>query len=626
MSTPGARFKGWIESLANAWKDKVKDWLTDTRLAKIDAEIAITSLDPSKFKTKEVRELAEQLKKALAHSPGGVADWAQTIMGDFMVKIWDVALGIMLPSKMETFEDAKFAASWLSFLVADFIVLSAVLEIVATSTSLTMIRNLIHVFQLFASTFGMDRYISATIAPALATSIIPKLTRGYNAQYLPFFPSPEDLVLWEAKEVFEPDMQAKFGLTAEFEKLDLSMFAEAGVSEEQARNFWIAHWTYPSVGQVFDMYHRGVIPWEDVFQYMRLAELPPYWREKLKDISWDLPNRIELRMMARYGLVDKAFLLKILAKIGLHEDYRSITADMMLVMGIQSDLSTRYGKGWITSNDVKSELARAGLDSKIQERVFQWIVKQSATERTSTEKNLTKAEIVKGVKKSTITRAEGQTLIQEMGYDEKEAKFILDINVPTEETAAETKQRELTKSDILNAYKLGQIDEAETVAGLMSIRYSEDDAIFLLTLTIVTIEKIAEVKQRNLTKADIIKGVKNGVITQEEGYLMLLNIGYTDDESIFILTVSATAPTGSPDTYNEFLVLTQSYKASLGLSTQEVTPDIMQAEKDVKIAQAALKVAKDMKAKAKRIQELELVVEQVKQRYHQLVTSPKTST
>jgi hypothetical protein len=158
----------------------------------------------------------------------------------------------------------------------------------------------------------------------------------------------------------------------------------------------------------------------------------------------------------------------------------------------------------------------------------------------------------------------------------------------------------------------------------MSIRYSEDDAIFLLTLTNATLEKIAAVKQRDLTKADIIKGVKNGVITQEEGYLMLLNIGYTDDESIFILTVSATVSAGSPDTYNEFLALTQSYRDSLGMTTREVTPDIIQAERDVKAAQAALKIAKDTKAKAKRIQELELAVEQAKQRYHQLVTPPKT--
>jgi choline dehydrogenase-like flavoprotein len=372
------------------------------------------------------------------------------------------------------------------------------------------------------------------------------------------------------------------------------------------------------------MHHRGELDLKDIDDYMRLAEIPPYWREKLTTISWDLPNRIELRMMARYGLVDKAFLLEILKKVGLHEDYRSIAADMMLVMGIQSDLSTRYSKGWIASDDIKSELAAAGLDPKIQERVYQWIVKQSATERVTTEKNLTKAEIVKGVKKGTITRTEGEGLIVDMGYDAKEAKFIMDINIPPEETLSEIKQRELTKSDIINAYKLGEIDEATVVSGLMSIRFSEDNAIFLLNLTNATLAKIEEVKEKSLTKADIIKGVKNSVISQEEGYLMLLTIGYSDEDSIFILSVNPTVPAGSPDSYNEFLALTQSYRGSVGMTTKEVTLNIIQAERDVKAVEAALRYAKDMKAKAKRIKELELALEQAKQLYHQLATVPES--
>jgi hypothetical protein len=288
-------------------------------------------------------------------------------------------------------------------------------------------------------------------------------------------------------------------------------------------------------------------------------------------------------------------------------------------MCIQSDLSSRYAKGWLTADQVKSELAAAGLDSKVQERVYQWIVRQSATERVTKEKDLTKAEIIKGVKKGVITRTDGQNLLNEMGYDANEAKFILDINIPPEETAPEVKQRELTKTDILNAYKLNQIDEAEALSMLMSIRYSRDDAVFLLNLAIATLQQITEVKERDLTKADIIKGVKGGVITQEEGYLMLLNIGYSGDESIFILSVNPTTPTGSPETYNEFLAITQNYKASLGLPIKEVTTDTIQAEREVKIAEASLDIAKKTNAKAARIKELEAVLDEAKQRYYRLL-------
>jgi len=440
----------------------------------------------------------------------------------------------------------------------------------------------------------------------------------YLKKSLLFYPAPQDLINWIAKEVYEPDMQATYGLADEFDKVDLEPFAKAGITEEQVRNFWIAHWNYPSTGQVFDMFHRGELKENDVEQYYRLAEIPPYWRKKLNTISWDLPNRIELRLMARYGLIDKDDLVKMLEYVGLHKDYRSISADMMLVMGIESDISTRYSKGWINADDVKSELSSAGLSEDMQERTYQRIVKKAATERVSTERDLTVTDIIKGVKKGTISRSEGQDLLIQMGYDQKEAKFKLDINIPEEETVQDTKQRELTKTDILSAYKLGQIDEAEAVSQLMSIRYSEDNATFLLGLTIATLEKIAEVRERDLTKADIIKAVKKGVISQEDAYLMLLNIGYDDSESIFILTINPTAEAGSPSTYNEFRVMAQSYRDSIGLPSKKITQEMIQAEWDYKAAQAALKTAKSKKASPNRVQELELAVEQAKQRYHQL--------
>lgn len=604
MTTPGNRFKSWIESLSESWGDKLRAWSSKVILNGL--EKTFDTFEPD-FR-EELTPMIERLK-----SIEGLPEDIKSILDNAITQPKAVQFAFLLPLAIGLLAGAGMGMARPMMNIGSY-------QIDKRVRSARLDPNSV------ITAWRRDPTKYETLFEDLREQGLSDNRIDALKFVTQFYPSAGDLINWVSKEVFEPDLQVKFGLTNEFELLDLAMFAKAGMTEEQAKNFWIAHWTYPSVGQIFDMYHRGELNWDDINEYMRLAEIPPYWREKLATISWDLPNRIELRMMARYGLVDKSFLLEILKKVGLHEDYRDIAADMMLVMGIQSDLSTRYGKGWITSEQVKSELAAAGLDPKIADRVYQWIVKQSATERVTTEKNLTKAEIVKGVKKGTITRADGEKLVVEMGYDAKEAKFIMDINVPAEDTLTEVKQRELTKSDILNAYKLGQIDEAEVVSGLMSIRYSEDDATFILNLTIATLEKIAEVKERNITKADIIKGVKNGVISQEEGYLMLINIGYSDADSIFILTVSATVKAGSPDTYNEFLALTQSYRASLGQTTKEITPDIIQAERDVKVAQAALKVAKDMKAKAKRIQELELAVEQVKQRYHQLVTPPKASS
>lgn len=434
-----------------------------------------------------------------------------------------------------------------------------------------------------------------------------------------YYPSPLELVNWQAKEVFEPKMIAKYGLKDEVEELEREAFYKAGMTDEQIDNFWMAHWRAPSFKEITDMLHRGELTPEDVYSWYRLVEISPYWREKLTSISWDLPNRIELRMMARYGLVDKAFLVKQLEMVGLREDFRDVAADMMLSMGIRTDLSTRYSKGWINAEEVKQELVDSGLSETVQTRMYRWIVKNIQTDRVINERDLTKTDLYRGVKKGILARSEAQGLLQEMGYDEAEAKFILDLNAPAEETTKEVKQRELTKADVLKAYKLNVIDLAETISRLILIRFTAEDATFLTDLVDITKEVIPDERQRELTKIDIVKGVKAGVITSEEGYIMLQDIGYSPADSQFILTVRVEAVAGSPTTFKEYEKLVQTYRASLGLPSIVIPEELIQAERDYKAAQAALDSAKVRKVKPKRLLELEGAVEDAKIAYHQLL-------
>ncbi len=253
-----------------------------------------------------------------------------------------------------------------------------------------------------------------------------------------YYPSPAELIHWQAKEVFEPDMVSKYGLSAEADRIEREAFYKAGMSDEQIDNHWKAHWVHPAFREMTDMLHRGEIGDADLYDWYRLVEIPPHWRDKLTAISWDLPNRIELRMMARYGLVDKAFLVEQLKMVGLREDYRSIAADMMLAMGIRTDLSTRYSKGWITPDIVKQELKDSGLDPQVADRMYQWIVKNTGTERVATERDLTLTDIYKAVKKGLLGYTQALELIGDMGYDEFEARLKLEVNVGALEGSPET--------------------------------------------------------------------------------------------------------------------------------------------------------------------------------------------
>ena len=253
-----------------------------------------------------------------------------------------------------------------------------------------------------------------------------------------------------------------------------------------------------------------------MYDWYKLVEIPPHWRDKLTSIAWDLPNRIELRMMARYGLVDKAFLLEQLEQVGLKEEFRDVAADMMLAMGIRTDLSTRYSKGWITPEEIQSELVASGLSVPVQERMFQWIVKNTGDDRIIEELNLTKAEIIKGVKKGVVSLVEGKQLLIDIGKSDKEAQFILDINIE--------------------------------------------------------------------------------------------------------------AAKGSPENYLEFRKLTQEARQALGLTANIPPPELIQADIDLKEAESALSKAKAAKLSAKKVSDLTGVVEAAKILYYQLLQElPKKS-
>jgi len=244
-----------------------------------------------------------------------------------------------------------------------------------------------------------------------------------------YMPTPQDLVNWEAKEVFEPEMIARYGLDSEFGGLDLTLFEKIGVTPEQALNYWRAHWEHASWNQVVEMVRRGQMTEDDVRDWFRLVEIPPFWRDKLIAISWEVPTRVDVRRFWDMRTIDEARLREIYTAQGYHgkdlEDYvlwTKIYVDF-------PDLMTRYKNGWLTLDDVRSELVKLGMTAERAEELIQTKVKAVASEKMVKDKDLTAAEIVRGVKKEVITWSQGIELLMDLGYDEWEAEFKLRIDV-----------------------------------------------------------------------------------------------------------------------------------------------------------------------------------------------------
>lgn len=229
--------------------------------------------------------------------------------------------------------------------------------------------------------------------------------------------------------MFEPDSIARFGLLDEFESLNLGDFAKAGVSEEQARNFWVAHWDHPSWTQVQRFRHYGSVDDDDVYNWFRMVEIPPFWREKFLETLFEPPTRVDTRRMWELGVFTDAQVVEAYQQQG----YSPERAQQLLVYTkLERSMPTikaRYSSGLISDADVRTQLLELGVPPERVDFILVRIIKPEKVARTAKEKDLTKTEIVKGVQKKVLTLEQGMALLGRMGYDPSEAEIILRVNI-----------------------------------------------------------------------------------------------------------------------------------------------------------------------------------------------------
>jgi len=295
-----------------------------------------------------------------------------------------------------------------------------------------------------------------------------------------FYPAPPDLIRWQAREVFEPEMIARYGLDAEFGAIEKEPFYKAGMTDEQILNYWRAHWEHASFIQVIEMLHRGLLSldktmkappttaagWDDrdvegeaaLYDWYRLVEIPPFWRARLTAMSWNVPTRVDVRRWWDLRTIDEAELRNVYHRQGYHGKDLDNYVLWTKVYVAFPDLLSRWTNGWITEGEVRGELVALGMPAARVNELMQTKIKNTQVGRVTTERDLTKTDIIKGVKNEVISWAQGIELLLDLGYSEDEADYILVINISamtgSPESFAEFK-------DITTKYKLAVGREAK---------------------------------------------------------------------------------------------------------------------------------------------------------------------
>ncbi len=553
--TAGERFKNWIEALSVSWGDRLRSWW-----ASLINKGLTTMLEGAEPQTKEL--MRESLTKML-ESPG------------------------MTPELRTALEASLEKGDWVATLFGYIgMVLGSVIGIFAMGGPPGRVQE--YAVDRVAQSMRLDPMAIITAwrrDPEKYAGLFEDLKdQGWDDVriealkfYTLFYPPPADLIMMQAREVFEPQMIAKYGLDDELENIRREPFHKAGMTEEQITNYWRAHWEHASWMQIVEMLHRGLITEEDVYDWFRLVEIPPFWRGLLIQAAYTWPTRVDVRRWWDMRTIDEPRLRELYSGMG----YRGKNLDDYVlwtkVYVAFPDLMARWSKGWITLDTVRAELIALGMPAARLEEFIQMKVKAEQPERISGERDVSKTDIIKGVKQGVITRDEGAEILVDMGYDEDEAVYILEINIPRDQEDVVVTQRQLTKADILKGLKTKVVSREDAKSQLMTLRYSSIDAEFLLKIFDAQVKLPEEPRQREASKADIVLAVTKGLIAPEEAYLMLLDLDFTPEASQFILWVKAEVSPFSPVNYAEFKDRAHKYRVATGMEAKPMPEEVKKA-------------------------------------------------
>lgn len=176
-------------------------------------------------------------------------------------------------------------------------------------------------------------------------------------------PTPQDLFFMVAKEAFEPDMIEKIGLGDEFPEEQVKWLEMQGINSYWAHRYWYAHWNQPSVGQGYQMLHRGEITYDELDMLFRAVEMPPFWREKLTAIAYHPYTRVDVRRMHDSGTLNDAELLTAYTDLGFDNEKATKMAEFTVAYNLKNNreltktqIINSYIDGLITRTDAKDLL------------------------------------------------------------------------------------------------------------------------------------------------------------------------------------------------------------------------------------------------------------------------------
>lgn len=189
-------------------------------------------------------------------------------------------------------------------------------------------------------------------------------------------PGPNDLVSMAVREAFDDDIVAKFGYLENKPAALTEWGDKQGLSEYWTDKYWAAHWQLPSPNQVFEMLHRlrpgttdNPVDSDTVSEYLRIADIAPFWRDRLQEISYNPFTRVDVRRMYKVGVLNETEVLESYKDLGYDEEKAQALTEFTIAYAteeetgvVRSSVLRAYSSGMIDRSNAESMLSSGGYD------------------------------------------------------------------------------------------------------------------------------------------------------------------------------------------------------------------------------------------------------------------------
>jgi hypothetical protein len=446
---------------------KIPETLVNTlargAVEEVKREIALKSLDENMMKTPEMKEAVRKLKESWQHSPESGSDIANDIMKMVVGKYSQVQLEMLSGAKItdeDVFSQRLFTQMQV---ITDVSLLASTLEIIGAIIPTTNLHYLGLALKEYMADTGLTQIVGFGYGMMLSNVFSPLVTYELNTKMRPslpdpltairsewkgilppesvnailakhgfsdtyrdalkeeslFYPAPLDLIRFGVRETFREDIVSKYQYDAEYPS-DITPYLEmGGLPSLWMKHYWRAHWELPSVQMGYEMLHRGLITLAELNTLIEIADVAPWWRDKLIGISYSPYTRVDVRRL--------------------------------------------YVDGIITREDVKKNYLEIGYDEKHAENLTVWTCKGLTDTKKETVKDLSESKILLAYTDGEMSVDETTAALEALGYDADEADLLISLTDYT------NYKSELTEEyNVLKAEWLAGITDETAAADTMS--------------------------------------------------------------------------------------------------------------------------------------------------------------